>query len=360
VVGERLSRAAGGGEREENLRFSGVNAPPPTTSTYSSLPTGGIYNRTAERRDYAVALSNKDREEAFDSGWDAAQQAEEAGEPSLLAGLFGQMLSLPAEAMIDTFLPDKRAEWRQEYERGYHAYQKHSESKARDADARESIEYSESERMSPERNETSTSYHHYDRQEALTQVGGAPSRTFRLVIAIVLIVSAVTAVLVLGRYLELKKTTPALVTIPSYIFPEHRTVLKSWLGRNPEFRVATDADCSCDEDIPAILQNSNNDHLYYAVEDLDSDGDSDFAIVLINLTKHEAGPEFNSALAVFNGPFSGVMNPAFLEEEIGLPVGTVLFRDPAEKQLAVCKWESECSVLLAGRGGYSLELFPGD
>lgn len=87
--------------------------------------------------------------------------------------------------------------------------------------------------------------------------------------------------------------------LPSYILPEHREVLQSWLKDKPNLRPATEADADPDE-LKMVKEGYTGKpfHAFYAVADFNRDGQKDFAIGLINKDKADS-----LILAVFNGPF---------------------------------------------------------
>ena len=77
-------------------------------------------------------------------------------------------------------------------------------------------------------------------------------------------------------------------TLPTYISSKHREVLQNWLNAHAEFRLALDADCSCENDIEKMRLGSGgpwkpqpNFHPFYVAGDFDSDGREDFAVVLL-------------------------------------------------------------------------------
>lgn len=87
--------------------------------------------------------------------------------------------------------------------------------------------------------------------------------------------------------------------LPSYILPEHRAVLQSWLKEKPNLRPATEADADQDE-LKLVKEGYTGKpfQAFYAVADFNHDGQKDFAVGLID--KDKSG---SLVLAVFNGPF---------------------------------------------------------
>jgi hypothetical protein len=99
-------------------------------------------------------------------------------------------------------------------------------------------------------------------------------------------------------------------------------VLQSWLAHHPEYRIATDEDCDCADDIKQLKAGWGGTwkpvldyHPYTVTGDFNGDGAEDFAVVLIDRSKQEN----NFALVVFNGPFkSGTASPAFMKSGLDL------------------------------------------
>lgn len=113
-----------------------------------------------------------------------------------------------------------------------------------------------------------------------------------------------------------------------YIPSKQRAVLDQWLKQNPALRVATDADCQCSDEIAEIRKGSGgawkanpNYHPYYVSGDFNSDGEQDFAVVLIDsATKLH--------LVIFNGPISAGIAPAYQSTKY---VGPLFFGAPRPK-----------------------------
>ena len=146
--------------------------------------------------------------------------------------------------------------------------------------------------------------------------------------------------------------------VPAYVTAEHRSVLERWLRADKTLRVATDEDCKCDEDIAAMRRGyggawkANPDfHPYYVIGDFNSDGQADFAVVVI---RNATTPK--REVAVFNGPFSPdrPAQPAYLS---GKYVGALFFGPPRPKpwRLIVGPFESEGSLLVPRGSTYVLK-----
>ena len=66
---------------------------------------------------------------------------------------------------------------------------------------------------------------------------------------------------------------------PGFIAAKYGEAVHVWINAHPEYRLALDEDCQCEDDIgsPADRQI----HPYFAMGDFDGDGMSDFAIVAL-------------------------------------------------------------------------------
>ena len=87
--------------------------------------------------------------------------------------------------------------------------------------------------------------------------------------------------------------------------PQEQKVVRAWLVQHPEYRLATDADCKCPEDIRKMRAGSGgvwkpvpDYHPYIATGDFNGDGVTDFAVEVIKQSK---SPN-DFVLLVFNGP----------------------------------------------------------
>lgn len=114
----------------------------------------------------------------------------------------------------------------------------------------------------------------------------------------------------------------------NYIPSKQRAVLGQWLKQNPTLRVATDADCQCADDVAEIRKGSGgvwkanpNYHPYYASGDFNSDGEQDFAVVLI-----DGAAKLH--LVIFNGPIYIGIAPAYQSTKY---VGPLFFGAPRPK-----------------------------
>jgi hypothetical protein len=140
---------------------------------------------------------------------------------------------------------------------------------------------------------------------------------------------------------------------------QEQKVLESWMARHPEYRVATDEDCDCADDIKQMKAGWGGAwkpvpdyHPYVATGDFNGDGVEDFAVVLIESSKQAN----NFSLVVFNGPFkSATASPAFFESGLDLKYQGMFYGPPRPKpyRLLVGRFESDSGSLLVPHGrGY--------
>jgi hypothetical protein len=142
---------------------------------------------------------------------------------------------------------------------------------------------------------------------------------------------------------------------------QEQKVLRSWLARHPEYRVARDEDCDCADDIEKLRAGAGgawkpvpNYHPYTATGDFNGDGVEDFAVVVVDHSKQEK----NFALLVFNGPFkSEPVSPAFVESGLDLRYMGLFYGPPRPKpyRLLLGGFDSDSGSLLIPSGrGYKL------
>jgi len=120
--------------------------------------------------------------------------------------------------------------------------------------------------------------------------------------------------------------SPQLV-FPGYILDEDKEVLKGWLIKHPELRLAVDSDCKCSQDLIGMTQwyypYGRIYHPYYAVGDFNCDGIRDFAVALMNTEKKL----FPFEIVIFNGPFckKGFHKPSYVLKELNLEGGGLFY-----------------------------------
>jgi hypothetical protein len=144
-----------------------------------------------------------------------------------------------------------------------------------------------------------------------------------------------------------------LFTVPAWsghtLTAGQEKALESWLALHTTFRVATDADCECSDDIQQMRAGGVSEpvpdyHPYRAVGDFNGDGTVDFAVVLIDRSKKD----HNFTIAVFNGPYHGqTSSPAFLQSGFDKGIG-LFFGPPRPKpyRLVLGPFESEGDILM--------------
>jgi hypothetical protein len=124
----------------------------------------------------------------------------------------------------------------------------------------------------------------------------------------------------------------------------HQAAVQRWLDAHPGFRLATDDDCACPDDIASVRSGFAGlaapvpaYHPYYAHGDFNSDTHEDFAVVVLDRTRSIP------TLLVFNGPAFGA--PAFVDNTHR---GGALFFGPPRPQpyrLLIGTFYSEGTVL---------------
>jgi len=142
---------------------------------------------------------------------------------------------------------------------------------------------------------------------------------------------------------------------------QEQKVLQSWLAHHAEYRIATDEDCDCADDIKqrkagwgGTWKPVPDYHPYTATGDFNGDGVEDFAVVVIERSKQEN----IFVLVVFNGPFkSETASPAFMKSGLDLKYQGLAYGPPRPRpyRLLVGRFESDSGVLLIPHGrGYRL------
>ena len=137
-------------------------------------------------------------------------------------------------------------------------------------------------------------------------------------------------------------------SVPDYIGGEQRIVILKWLTKHPNFRLALDEDCRCQESIKAIRSETHEAwepipdyHPYYMPGDFNNDESQDVAIVVV-----EKANRANSMLVVFNGPLgqSQATTPAFASSKLS---GALFYGAPRPEpfRLVIGAFNSEGIVL---------------
>lgn len=137
---------------------------------------------------------------------------------------------------------------------------------------------------------------------------------------------------------------------------QEQKVLESWMAQHTEYRVATDQDCDCADDIKQMKAGWSGKwkpvldyHPYVATGDFNGDGVEDFAVIVIDQSKQEK----NFAIVVFNGPFKAeIASPAFFESGLDLKYQGMFYGPPRPKpyRLLVGRFESDSGGVLVPHG----------
>lgn len=144
----------------------------------------------------------------------------------------------------------------------------------------------------------------------------------------------------------------AQTELPDYIGRPQRDALSAWLSKNPQYRLATDEDCGCQDDL-ARVRNGTDEvwkpnpgfHPYYVSGDFNGDKRTDFAAILVNRKNQKR------ILVIFNGPYVPRAKPAY----IGPAIDVALFFGPPRPKpyrLLVGPFASEGYLLMPKGGTY--------
>jgi hypothetical protein len=135
-------------------------------------------------------------------------------------------------------------------------------------------------------------------------------------------------------------------SLPDYVAPRYRPAIASWLTSHPGYRVAIDADCSCDDDIAQMRAGYSADcpgvpnyHPYYTVGDFRGDGAEDVAV---GVTSQQHPKKFR-VLIIHGTPLKGLGTAkTFLSEELDFHQG-LFYGAPRPKpwRLVVGPFESD-------------------
>lgn len=117
---------------------------------------------------------------------------------------------------------------------------------------------------------------------------------------------------------------------------EQQKTLNAWLKKHPNLQMKPIEECGCDNEIEALRKGSAgfgtpepDYNPYLVVGDFRGNGQSDFAIVLQDLSNN------NDVLVVFDGPFGGKYNsPAFIKNDMDI-ADYALFFSPQAKSYGI-------------------------
>ncbi len=140
-------------------------------------------------------------------------------------------------------------------------------------------------------------------------------------------------------------------------------VIATWLKSHPSFRLATDADSDCADDIHKIRKGGGgqwkpvpNYHPYIATGDFNGDGAIDFAVAVVDGSRSTD----RFTLLVFNGPVDPAHAvPAFTESGLNLAYSGLFYGPPRPKpyRLVLGRFEAEGLVLVPEGSTYRLRDF---
>lgn len=111
-----------------------------------------------------------------------------------------------------------------------------------------------------------------------------------------------------------------------------RASLQLWLGQHRDYRVATDADCDCADDLKTFRTTSDgvwkakpDFQPYLAKGDFRKNGQSDFAVVVVPRAK---GKGLKNLLLIFDGPFPADGKPPVYTTDVSELAGSGLILPP--------------------------------
>jgi hypothetical protein len=145
-------------------------------------------------------------------------------------------------------------------------------------------------------------------------------------------------------------------SMPSYVAPRFKSFIMRWLSQHPSYRLASDADCSCAEDIVQVRAGWPPEwppvpdyHPYYIVGDFRGNGAEDLAVGVISQQR----PNKFRVLIIHGAPSNGRAAKAFLSEELDFRQG-LFYGAPRPKpwRLGVGPFESEGVTFEPTRDGY--------
>ena len=149
----------------------------------------------------------------------------------------------------------------------------------------------------------------------------------------------------------------ATVAAGHTLTPTQKRVLVTWFKENAGYRRATLADCGCAADVQNVRTGYGGEwkgvpdyHPYVATGDFDSDGDEDFAVVVV----HRSGAW---KLLIFNAPFQEAASPAYVDTGLDFGRLALFYGPPRPKpyRLVIGPFESEGAVVVPKNGTYVLD-----
>jgi hypothetical protein len=140
---------------------------------------------------------------------------------------------------------------------------------------------------------------------------------------------------------------------------KQENIVNDWLAKNSQYRLATDSDCDCQDDIKQMRSGYDglwkpipNYHPYAIRGDFNGDGVEDYAAILVNTKDH------SYALIIFNGPFNReATDPAFFKAGLDLKGKGLFYGPPRPKpfRLIMGSFEGEGAMLIPLGHSYKLK-----
>ena len=139
----------------------------------------------------------------------------------------------------------------------------------------------------------------------------------------------------------------------AHLQPKHREILRRWLKTKPYLRPGVEEiDNSMFtaeykdhfEDNIKMLREAvgAKGYQYYSVGDMNRDGETDFAVLLVDSRKDQDDDTDKFALAIFNAPFKIGQAPNYYEEDLyGITNSYIVFNKMIPKHLYLGKFESD-------------------
>ena len=159
----------------------------------------------------------------------------------------------------------------------------------------------------------------------------------------------------------------AVLLVASPVWARHslsaqeRRVVNDWLKQHPHYRIASDADCNCEDDLynqrirsQGVWRAIPDYHPYIVAGDFNGDGNEDFAVAVIDRSKRPR----SFTLLIFNGPFEkSSAQPAFELRDIDLAHQGLFFGPPRPQpyRLILGPFESEGDEFVPVGTSYRLD-----
>src|SRR5665213_138100 len=139
-----------------------------------------------------------------------------------------------------------------------------------------------------------------------------------------------------------------------------KQVVSSWLSRHQGYRLASDRDCNCEEDLQKIRREGYggrwkpvpNYHPYAVIGDFNGDGIDDIAVAVVRKNGNQ-----RFTIQVFNGPLNANKNPSFTNGDSNMSGIGFFYGPPRPKpyRLVVGAFESEGYILIPKGQTYKID-----